>query len=136
MPFVLDASVALAWCFEDEATPFTDAVLDRLQEDTALVPAIWPLEVGNVLWGAERRGRLTVAESTQYATLLAALPIQIHPVSLVDALGPILSFARTYQLTSYDAAYLVLASQRGLALASLDERVRAAAGGAGIALLA
>jgi hypothetical protein len=26
--FVLDASVAVAWCFDDESTPFTEGVLD------------------------------------------------------------------------------------------------------------
>lgn len=55
MPFVVDNSVAMAWCFEDEANPYTESVLDRLQADEAVVPSIWPLEAANVLLLAERR---------------------------------------------------------------------------------
>jgi len=47
--FVLDTSVAMAWCFEDETNPYADAVLDSLIDNAALAPSIWPLEVGNVL---------------------------------------------------------------------------------------
>ena len=56
--FVIDASVTLAWCFEDEASGDADAVLDRLDREAALAPAHWPLEVANALRTAERRGRL------------------------------------------------------------------------------
>lgn len=45
MPFVLDASVTLAWAFEGESTPYTDAVQQALLHDRARVPAIWWLEV-------------------------------------------------------------------------------------------
>ena len=46
--FVLDCSIAAAWLFEDEASPETDNLLERLREDGALVPTLWHLEVGNV----------------------------------------------------------------------------------------
>ena len=55
MPFVLDASTTMPWCFVDEATPFTEAVLDRLRAEGAMVPAVWPLEVANTLPVGERR---------------------------------------------------------------------------------
>jgi predicted nucleic acid-binding protein len=132
VPFVLDASVTLSWCFADEITPFSDSVLARLARDLALVPSIWPLEVANVLRGAERRGRLTPAETTRYADLLYALPIEVLPVSLNQALGAILSLARSHEITSYDASYLALAAQEGLALATLDARLSAAAERAGV----
>jgi len=55
---VLDASVAVAWCFEDESSDFTEGVLDLLASGTeALAPAIWPLELVNALLMAERRKR-------------------------------------------------------------------------------
>ena len=63
--FVLDASVALAWCFADEATPATDVLLDRLADEDAVAPALWGLEVANALTMAERRGRLSVAGLTR-----------------------------------------------------------------------
>ncbi|MFN3309206.1 MAG: type II toxin-antitoxin system VapC family toxin, partial [Anaerolineales bacterium] len=60
--FVLDASITLAWCFDDETNAWALKVLDLLEEGEAVVPALWTLEVGNALIGAERRGRLTQAE--------------------------------------------------------------------------
>jgi hypothetical protein len=62
---VLDASVAVAWCFEDENSPFTEGVLDLLSAGTeVLTPAIWPFELANALLLAERRKRITVAQVT------------------------------------------------------------------------
>jgi predicted nucleic acid-binding protein len=67
--FVLDASIALAWCFADEATPATDALLDRLADEEAIAPALWRIEVANALAMAERRGRLSVAGLTRSVDL-------------------------------------------------------------------
>ena len=77
MPVVIDASVTMAWCFDDEATPLTDGVLDRLREDEAVVPALWQLEVANVLLIAERRGRITEAQATRFLDLLMQLRIRV-----------------------------------------------------------
>ena len=49
MTFVVDSSVALTWCFEDEATPAGDALLFRLTEEGAHAPGLWPLEILNAL---------------------------------------------------------------------------------------
>ena len=64
--FVLDTSVAMAWCFEDETNPYADAVLDSLIDNAALAPSIWPLEVGNVLLVAERRKRMSQPDSMRF----------------------------------------------------------------------
>jgi predicted nucleic acid-binding protein len=87
MPFVLDTSVAMAWCFEDEVTRYADRVLDRLAADAALVPPIWPLAVANVLCVAERRQRLRPADSARFTELLRALPITVTDVSFDRATG-------------------------------------------------
>lgn len=114
MAFVLDNSVAMAWCFPDEATAFTEAMLDDLRETESFVPSIWPLEVANVLLVAERRQRITTAQASAFAEQLGILPITVEAVSLDDALGPILTTARAQQLSSYDASYLALAMREGL----------------------
>ena len=75
MQMVIDTSVTMAWCFEDEATDDTDAVLDQLQGDEAVVPPLWQLEVTNVLLVAERRARITEAQATRFLDLLLRLPI-------------------------------------------------------------
>jgi predicted nucleic acid-binding protein len=131
--FVIDASVAMAWCFEDEATPATEAVLDLLGNDHVVVPAIWPLEVANVLLVAERRGRLTEAQASRFLELLAQLPINVD-TSPTDMAG-IVATGRRHTLSSYDAAYLHLAERLGATLATLDKPLAKAARKAGVQLL-
>ncbi len=132
---VVDASVALAWCFSDEASPTADLALGRLEHEEAIAPAIWPLEVANGLRTAERRGRLDPADVPRIRELLLALAGQVEPVALTDALGDVTETARRLDLTAYDAAYLQLAARRGLQLATIDDRLRRAAAIAGVALV-
>ena len=134
--FVIDASVALAWCFADETSGVADLVLDRLTGEEALTPAIWALEVANGMRTAERRGRLDAAELPRIRELLGGLPVRIEVVELEQALGEVLEVARSLDLTAYDAAYLALASRRGLPLATIDDRLRQACDRAGIGLVA
>jgi predicted nucleic acid-binding protein len=133
--FVVDASVALAWCFADEASLAADVALERLEREEAIAPAIWPLEVANGLRTAERRGRLDLADAPQIRELLLALPVQVEPGALTEALGEITEAARRLDLTAYDAAYLQLAARRGVPLATIDGRLRRAATVAGVALV-
>jgi|SRR5690348_13123382 predicted nucleic acid-binding protein len=133
MTIVVDASVTMAWCFEDEATAATDAVLDQLRTDEAAVPAPWQLEVINVVLGAQRRGRLTEAQAMRFLGLLGQLPIRVDtlPVDVHE----VHAVAARHGLTAYDAAYLVLAERLSAPLATLDEPLAAAARNAGVTLL-
>jgi predicted nucleic acid-binding protein len=131
--FVIDTSVAMAWCFDDEATPATEAVLDLLRTDQVVVPAIWPLEVANVLLVAERRGRLSEAQASRFLELLAQLPINVD-TSSTDMAG-IVATGRRHMLSSYDAACLLLAERLGATLAALDKPLAKAARKAGVQLL-
>lgn len=133
MAFVIDASVTMAWCFEDEATDAADEVLGRLVLEGVVVPAVWPLEVANVLVVAERRRRLSEAQATRFTKLLGELPIEVDLTRL--RIGDVAALARKHGLSSHDASYLMLAEQRGLPLATLDERLAAAAAAAGVAVL-
>ena len=135
MPFVMDASLALAWHFEDEASQYADRVLDRLREDRAVVPSIWPLEVANGLLSAERRGRLSLAGVARAAELFQELPIFVLEVGAQLALGPVLGLSWAHGLSAYDSAYLELAMREGLPLATQDEALRAAAESAGVSLV-
>ena len=76
--FVLDVSVTMAWCFKDEASDDTWALLDRLTADTAIVPGIWSAEVANVLLVAERRQRIDTADARTFIARLMALPIVVR----------------------------------------------------------
>ena len=133
--FVLDGSVTMAWCFDDEATPYTDGVRDGLADKQAVVPSIWPLEAANATIMGERRGRLDGARSSRFLVLLQALPIVVDDETSSRAFSDIVHLARTYQLSAYDAAYLELAIRRGLPLACLDGKLKAAATAAGVVLI-
>ena len=130
--FVLDASVTLAWGFEDEANSYTDGVLEALARAQALTPLIWPMEVGNALLSAERRGRLTQAETVQFLTLVQQLPIVVEAEAPERFLGEVLALAREQGLSTYDASYLDLAMRLGLPLATQDEGLRQAAARSGV----
>lgn len=126
--FVVDASVTLAWCFQDERTPFSEAVLDLLAANgEAVCPAVWPLEVTNALLVGERRKRLTSADIGAVLKRVADLPISVDPIRIRDVFGAVLFLAREEQLSVYDASYIELALREGLPLATLDKRLRDAA---------
>lgn len=134
--FVLDASAALAWCFRDEATEASRALLDQMIGAEVYVPALFPLELANALTMAERRGKLTTAEGAQFVALVERLPFSIDHTTHMRALNVILDLARAERLTSYDAAYVDLAMRVGVPLATRDHEVRKAASRLGVALLA
>ncbi len=123
--FILDCSVTMSWCFEDEATPYSESILEALAEGEAVVPCIWNLEVANVLIVGERKKRLTPAQSLRFVELLQSLPITLD--SETRPLGELLELARAQGLSSYDASYLDLAARSGLPLASLDGNLLKAA---------
>lgn len=120
--FVLDASVTLAWCFDDETTVETEAVLRRLLLEGALAPAHWSLEVGNGLRFGERRGRLDGDKLAAAESLLSDLLVDVVPVDIPMMLRTV-AVARRHDLTVYDAAYLDLAATRGLGLATIDRQL-------------
>lgn len=133
--FVVDNSIVMSWCFQDEANPYADAVLDSLSEAAALVPSIWPLEVINVLLVAERKKRITEANSVRFTELLSQLPIVVEYEKLERIMNDILALARVNKLSSYDASYLGLAMRKGLPLATLDKRLKQAAIAADVKIL-
>ncbi len=133
--FVLDSSIAMAWSFEDETSPYADSVLDFLRKARALVPILWPLEVANALLMGERRQRSTEADSLRWIAILSSLPIRVDPDSGTRAWSDTMTLARLHGLTAYDAAYLELAVRQSLPLATLDTRLRTAAGTIGVTLL-
>ncbi len=132
---VLDASIALSWCFRDEAAPETDAVYDRVRDGGALVPSLWHLELANVLLQAEKRGRISDGSVPERLELFANLPIVVDAETTARAWHETLILARTEGLTMYDAVYLELALRHGLCLASKDDALRRAARGLGVSVL-
>lgn len=134
MSLVIDASITLAWYFEDEGTAETDAVLDQVVAGGALVPGLWKLEVANGLQTAIRRNRCDTAFRTRALSELGCLAIAIDPETNTHAWSDTLHLADLFRLSAYDAAYLELAQRQHLALATLDRPLRSAATALGLAV--
>jgi predicted nucleic acid-binding protein len=132
--FVLDCSVALAWCFHDEQDPYADAIAGRFPAIDVVVPSLWHLEIANVFVVGERRGRSTQADTLTWTGFLSSLPVTVDGETVARAWADTLSLARAHNLTAYDAAYLELALRLGLPLATLDSQLKSAAQAAGVPL--
>ena len=130
--FVLDGSITLAWYFKDEANPYADTIAARFPGVQAVVPTIWPLEVANAVLMGERRKRNTEAQAAKWLDYLRSLPITVDDETIARAWSDALSLARTHHLSAYDASYLELALRRGLPLATLDDKLKAAAKAVGL----
>jgi predicted nucleic acid-binding protein len=132
--FVLDGSVTIAWLFHDEKDAYADAIVARLPHLEMVVPRLWHLEIANVLLVGERKGRCSQADVARWLSFLAGLPIAVDSSTESHAWSTTVHLARQHGLTAYDAAYLELAVRRGIPLATLDGKLKAAAVAAGVSI--
>jgi predicted nucleic acid-binding protein len=135
LSLVLDSSVTLAWVYSAETTEAISIVFARVVESGAWVPALWRLEVANVLEMGVRKGRSDSFFRDAALADLALLPITVDGETDRQAWGATASLAARHRLTLYDAAYLELARRRCMPLATLDNELRAAATAEDVALL-
>ena len=124
----------MAWCFESEADAYSRGVLASMPRDQALVPAVWLLEVPNVLLVAERRRRITRGDADRFLALLEELPVDVAAPGGLPGMAAMTSIGRDLGLSAYDAAYVHLARHERVPLATRDRAVRTAAGRAGVRL--
>lgn len=132
---VLDCSVAVAWCFEDEASAATDALLHLVARHGALVPAIWHLEVMNVIGQAWKRRRISEQQAADSLARLRQLRLDTVTTEIGGTSFMAVGAALSLGLSAYDHDYLRLAETRGLPLASLDKALRRAAAERNLPLL-
>jgi len=130
--FVLDNSVVCGWFFENQATPYSDAMIARLRDERAAVPSLWELEFTNILRTACLRQRMTAEAAQRVIAQIVSLPIDVdrHAVPASETLALSLRFGQS----SCDAAYLKLALRMQLPIATVDGPLRAAALAAGASL--
>jgi predicted nucleic acid-binding protein len=133
--FVLDCSVAVCWCFEDQKSPATETLLGQGRKGTILVPALWHLELSNVLVGHERRRRITAEQLAGAMEFLDTLPVETDEDATLRVWDEIVSLARAEKLTTYDATYLELALRKELPLATMDGDLITAARRVGVKTL-
>ena len=129
---MIDASLALAWCFPDEASEYADGVLVALEGRTVMVPRVWALEITNAVLVAERRKRVKQADVRRFVELLGGLTLIEQSQTAIDTVSSVLPLARQYSLSAYDAAYLDVAIRQGAPLATLDSTLEKAGRSAGI----
>lgn len=129
MTFVLDCSVAMNWCFIDEGSNYADKVLESFDENVAMVPYLWHLEVVNVLLMAEKKKRINELQQISFLNLLKQLPIDTSFTQ--DEMNSSRLFCKEFGLTAYDGCYLMLALANNLPLATLDNNLRKATLAAG-----
>lgn len=135
MRFVLDNSVTMRWLFGDDSLvdqQYAKQVLASIAHESVIVPAIWCLEVSNVIARAEAKYGLTEARSVEFMHALQQMHIQIDTETCVYAMNETIQLSRRYNLSTYDAAYLELALRLGLPLATLDEMLVSAAQKSGV----
>lgn len=132
---VIDASVALSWVYSDEQSAASDALLARVADEGAVVPALWRLEIANALQVGIKRKRINAAYRDSSIRTFRRLPIDTDLETNDYAWTTILQLADLYQLTVYDASYLELALRRTLPLATRDQELTTAASNAGVVVL-
>lgn len=133
MSLVLDNSVTMRWCFGDgqpKDVAYADGVMDVLLTSAVHVPAIWQLEVANVLVRAELHGLISDSHTSAFIGKLRQLPLIVDDEDRI--FDDTLQLARRHRLSAYDAAYLELALRKRLPLATLDIDLRKAAKRAGV----
>ncbi len=130
MPFVIDNAVVSGWYLENQATPYTEAIAQRLREDRAVAPALWELELTNVLRTACLRQRMTAEKAQQVLARIATLPIAVDRVGAPP--HELLALALRFGLSSYGAACLELALRLQLPVATVDVALRDAAPASGV----
>lgn len=135
MSFVIDTSITMAWCFNDERTAPVMDVLYRLHETPACAPLLWPLEALNVLLTAERRKRIDRRRRVELMDFLRELPIRLDSETTDHVWTTTVRLAERHRLNTYDATYLELALRRELPLATLDTDLIRAAKASGTTIL-
>jgi len=135
MSFVVDASITLAWCFEEERTHRIMDLLHRLGQNGAQAPLLWPLEALNGLLMAQRRRRIDERQRAELAAFLRDLPVTLDTETTDHAWTTTAQLAERHRLSAYDASYLELAMRRKLPLATLDKDLIKAAKAVGTTVL-
>ena len=125
-PFlVIDCSAAVPWFLDDEANAWSESLLDALPRYFLHVPALWHLEFSNVLLTAQRRKRVNAKDVRGLLARASRLPLSTD--SRVVPLVEIAALAETHGITTYDAAYLELATRLNCPLATQDKALAKAA---------
>ena len=121
---VVDASVVLKWYLTDEE--WGQEAVWFLEQHVAgnmalFAPTILPYEVLNALLVAERIGR--IAEETTERAFEGFVELEIDFYDPFVDYSDILSLARSFHRTVYDASYISLAKKKNIDFVTGDKRL-------------
>ena len=125
---MVDASVAVQWFAREPGSEASATLVEGKQPLVA--PDIMPLEVANALWKKVRHGDVPAGDLQPAVTRILASDITLVPTLALLERAVRLGVEISHPV--YDCVYLVLAEERGAPLASIDERLRAAARARGL----
>jgi predicted nucleic acid-binding protein len=134
-PIVLDSAIVLAWVLRERDADAAMEILDQVFASGGVVPSLWRYEVGNGILSAVRQRRVKAGQIEKVVANLAEIPVEVDRRGEDLAWTRILALAQRHALTAYDAAYLELATRRGLMMATLDRALAKAAASEGILTL-
>ena len=124
--FVLDVSVAVKWAVSGARETLTAEALELLDEFAKghvqfIVPDLFWVELGNVLWKAARLGRCAPEDAAEAITTM--LSRGLPTLSTRGVVEQALSIAIAFERTMYDSVYVALAIQNHCELITADERL-------------
>ena len=124
---VIDASYILSKILDPTPTPEVTEVFSRYAQGRLKLtaPDLLNYEVGNTIAMAVRKKSLSLAQAEIVSANYLGLAIPTERIS-AQLHQEILLIAAHYNLTTYDAGYLALATVRGIPLLTLDKRLQAA----------
>lgn len=136
MEWVIDSSIALAWVLPDEQSDRARRFGDSLEGDERLwIPPLWWYEISNALTICQRRKRLGDSDVHAAIQRINGLMLMTDTLLGCDGITKLYSLANENNLTAYDASYLELARRKGIGLATLDQRLAAAATASGVEVI-
>jgi predicted nucleic acid-binding protein len=128
MIYIFDSSFVGSLVIPDENNLYVKKLYGNIQnEDEKYAPHMFWYEIANIFQNLIRRNRFTYDRVLQFFPFLTTIQLTIDFESGPEYAQKLLRLCKTYNLSSYDAAYLELAERKNAVLCTLDEGLRAAA---------
>jgi predicted nucleic acid-binding protein len=114
---VIDASIAVKWVVEEDATP---EALALRQKAKLIAPELLVAECANILWKKVQRRELSKEEALFAARLLQGAEIELLPTRFLFEAATRMSLEINHP--AYDCVYLALAVESDCQFVTADER--------------
>ncbi len=128
MKIVADSNVFIAVALDEPEKP---GIIEVTAGAELVAPEILPFEIGNALTALMRKRILEPEEIAAAWTATQAIPVELRDLDIREAL----KIASRLRIYAYDAYFLECALRSRSPLLTLDRRLKAVAGDAGVEIL-